>query len=775
MMDSHRDEIAKLETLYANNPEGRVFTHLAEAYRKGGQLERAREILENGLQRHPDYASAHVVLGRVLVDFGDSTNAANEFRRVLELDRHNLVALRSLGDLARGSRRVEEALYYYGELAVLDPSDMGIQDEIRRLRADLAVTDAAAPDAGTTPAIAPEPGVEPAAEKGAEAGSPESTDAPALEAGADEESIEAVPEPDLTGPDEPVGVADAAVAGLVGATDGGEPASEPEVFTAAAGPSEVPEVESLDGLEERAGWAEVGGQDEPTADQPSGAAFGAGYGDVVGGEADLSGVRLDPAFAETGEAETAVGPADAVEPQALAEAGGDAAGAVADQLEAAGGVEPPVEAGPEGPAELSQEESEARGVAWHEVEGRWTGDQPPSDPEAERRADLGDPGEWIPAERWEWVAASADLTSDEAAAAAAAEAADPDVTGQEPFGEMTEETSFAGLVDEPPTDATGAGEDVDEDTFAAAGVGAGADDGSFGEDTGTPFGTPAELETEQGLAAEFEAAGPEAEALLHDGEAEGAALVESEQEAEPVAGSAATGEAAGYEPEAAWPVAATPDGGDWTDAADDDEGDQVITETLAEIYASQGLYERAAAVYRRLVTQRPADDRLQARLAELERTTPWGARTAAEPAEAAADEAVADVERSDRWLETVESAWTGGGGAVGTADTPYAWTAEPATEEPTGERVGQFFRSLLDWRPTDAGAPEDPTMRGTATSDAGPPGHSGMHDAAEPESALDEWFAPAEAESAADGLAEAPPGGDEDLEMFRSWLKSLKK
>ena len=45
MSDAHRDEIAKLEALYSEHPEGRVFTHLAEACRKAGDLDRAREVL----------------------------------------------------------------------------------------------------------------------------------------------------------------------------------------------------------------------------------------------------------------------------------------------------------------------------------------------------------------------------------------------------------------------------------------------------------------------------------------------------------------------------------------------------------------------------------------------------------------------------------------------------------------------------------------------------------------------------------------------------------
>ncbi|HEX7050929.1 MAG TPA: tetratricopeptide repeat protein, partial [Longimicrobiales bacterium] len=60
------EEITRLELLHATHPDGRIFTHLAEAYRKAGDLERARETIERGLERHGSYPSAHVVHGRVL-------------------------------------------------------------------------------------------------------------------------------------------------------------------------------------------------------------------------------------------------------------------------------------------------------------------------------------------------------------------------------------------------------------------------------------------------------------------------------------------------------------------------------------------------------------------------------------------------------------------------------------------------------------------------------------------------------------------------------------
>src|SRR5687768_16913955 len=164
MADSNREEIAKLEALYANNPGGRIFTHLAEAYRKAGELDRARAILESGITRHPDYASAHVVLGRVLIDQGSLENAAMEFRRVLELDPENRVALRSLGDIARSSDP-ENALDHYRHLSSLDPTDEELANTIANLESQVAASAAAEPveepePAGSELDVAPAP-VEP--------------------------------------------------------------------------------------------------------------------------------------------------------------------------------------------------------------------------------------------------------------------------------------------------------------------------------------------------------------------------------------------------------------------------------------------------------------------------------------------------------------------------------------------------------------------------------------------------------------------------------------
>jgi len=135
--ESHQSEIARLELLYAAHPEGRVFAHLAEAYRRAGELERAWALLEAGLERHADYASAHVVHGRVLLDLGREAEAEAAFRRVLGLDPENLVALRALGDLARRAGRAAEALGYYEQLRRRDPTNPEIEAVVAALAAEV--------------------------------------------------------------------------------------------------------------------------------------------------------------------------------------------------------------------------------------------------------------------------------------------------------------------------------------------------------------------------------------------------------------------------------------------------------------------------------------------------------------------------------------------------------------------------------------------------------------------------------------------------------------
>lgn len=103
------------------NPEGLVFARLADAYRRCGRLERALELLREGLERHPDYTTAHLIQARTLREADRPEEAARSFRRVLQLDAENLVALRSLAELAAERGEVEEAHRWADRLHDADP------------------------------------------------------------------------------------------------------------------------------------------------------------------------------------------------------------------------------------------------------------------------------------------------------------------------------------------------------------------------------------------------------------------------------------------------------------------------------------------------------------------------------------------------------------------------------------------------------------------------------------------------------------------------------
>jgi len=129
-----RDEIERFEAQYRENPDSLVFARLADACRKNGDPERALSILADGIARHPDYPSAHIVRARCLVDLDRLADAEASLRRVLELDAQNLVAIQGLADLAERGDASTEAVRWYERIAALDPMNVEAAAALARLR-----------------------------------------------------------------------------------------------------------------------------------------------------------------------------------------------------------------------------------------------------------------------------------------------------------------------------------------------------------------------------------------------------------------------------------------------------------------------------------------------------------------------------------------------------------------------------------------------------------------------------------------------------------------
>jgi tetratricopeptide (TPR) repeat protein len=97
MADSPR--IEELKRRVQSDPASIAFAALAEEYRRAGRFEEAIDICTAGLVRHPSYLSAHVTLGRALIDVGRLEEARGPLQYVLKLAPENLAAIRGLAEI----------------------------------------------------------------------------------------------------------------------------------------------------------------------------------------------------------------------------------------------------------------------------------------------------------------------------------------------------------------------------------------------------------------------------------------------------------------------------------------------------------------------------------------------------------------------------------------------------------------------------------------------------------------------------------------------------
>ncbi len=156
-------EIEKLERRYADNPHGLTFAPLAEVHRKNGDVQRALELLKPGLQNHPDYIPASIVLGRCHLDLGDLPSAETAFTHVLALDGENVIALKALADINERLHRFDDAERWLNTLLSLDRSNDEARDQLARLEVARRSTAAGAAAPGVDGAVALDSSTEPGA------------------------------------------------------------------------------------------------------------------------------------------------------------------------------------------------------------------------------------------------------------------------------------------------------------------------------------------------------------------------------------------------------------------------------------------------------------------------------------------------------------------------------------------------------------------------------------------------------------------------------------
>ncbi len=131
MKDPPTSEINELKKKLDENPDSLVFAHLADAYRKQGNLDEGLAVCKKGLERHPSNTSGRVVLGRIYHQQGKEGEAASELKKALELDPDNLMAHSVLGSIYSGKKDYQAAIEEYQKILALNPDDEEAQSSLK--------------------------------------------------------------------------------------------------------------------------------------------------------------------------------------------------------------------------------------------------------------------------------------------------------------------------------------------------------------------------------------------------------------------------------------------------------------------------------------------------------------------------------------------------------------------------------------------------------------------------------------------------------------------
>jgi len=709
-------EIEKLERRWKDNPMGTGFAPYAEALRKQGEVDLARDVLRQGLENHPDHIPGNIVLGRCCLDLVEDGPAETAFRHVLDLDVENVIALKALAEITERQGRLDEAVDWLTRLVASDPNNDEAVAHLGRVEASRAAAAAAAtrpltPSGAQAVPPMPEPEVAEAASSledesaGIEAGRPAGEAAPV-------EALEII-EASLS---ETLLVADAA------------PISEPPMEPAPESAAEATaEAETLEIEQRREEPQPDEGQDEP--EPVPGLLVSEIDSSGVSSDVVVEGIELEEAPEIGAEAETGLDRVEGLTGSAAYIVGVEKEDSIELSASPSSEFQQPDDSSsltalsgsasesefqtPDSSLELSPASSGGSEFQTPDVSeqlsGSWESQQEgdePAEPESEPSFTLGTASLELPPEPGSVLPEGIEPEVDEAAATAeAAPAAEPEATAE--------------VVSSPEADAVQPSAEAVTPAAPAADSGAPVVEEAPQEAAEAPStaGPGSSRTSELRLIYPEDADQPEAPKVRRISQEVPAIVIPAASPTDPVL----------REPE------------------------PVMTESMAELYARQGHVTEALKVYRALAAQQPGEAKFRDRIRELE------AAQAPRPKKTGVAAAETGGESVESFFRSLASARPGLMGLAAAAAEQGRPTGKGAPTRPASDSLS--LSAIFGEEPARTQPPPPPESPPPAAADA---------------FSFDQFFGKPAPESSGPER-ESGRSSDEDLDQFQSWLKGLKR
>ncbi len=126
-------DIEKLQKQWDKDPKSKVFLELAEKYRKSNMTEEAVFVLESGLEHHPNFYVAKIALAKAYLEISEKMKAKQVIDEMLEKTPNNVMALRIAGDIAWNEGDFNEAKDLYTRIININPMDPKAKERLGEL------------------------------------------------------------------------------------------------------------------------------------------------------------------------------------------------------------------------------------------------------------------------------------------------------------------------------------------------------------------------------------------------------------------------------------------------------------------------------------------------------------------------------------------------------------------------------------------------------------------------------------------------------------------